>query len=293
MKISSLLDRHKRACKNVAGKLYWVDLVIKSTRSQNKEEFLVNHLYFIFLGLAPAIFWMWYIYRKDVWEPEPKKQIVKIFFLGVLAIIPTGILEYVFQHNIYNITIDKMQTSLILNMVICFLVIGPIEELFKYSVVKGFMYHHKDFNEKLDGVVYMVAAAMGFSGLENVMYIANVGYHDPTQATTVAVLRGVLATPAHAIFSGFLGVFLGEAKFCGSRWKGLGLTAIGFLIATFLHGLYDTLAFAGSYYSFGVIPLLLVSGWILLRQIKRLANESPFKEGQKEQQTIAQTESKN
>ncbi len=249
----------------------------------------MNHLYFIFLGLAPAIFWMWYIYRKDVWEPEPKRQILKIFFLGVVVIIPTGMLEYLFQHNIYNITIHQMQTSLVLNTIICFLVIGPIEELFKYSVVKGFMYHHKDFNEPLDGVIYMVAAAMGFSGLENIMYIANVGYHDPSQATTIAVLRGVLATPAHAIFSGFLGVYLGKAKFCGDRWKGLGLTATGFLLAVFLHGLYDTMAFAGGYYSFGVIPLLLVSGWLLLRQIKRLADASPFKV----QPPVAQTEQKN
>ena len=242
-----------------------------------------SHLYYIFLGLTPAIFLMWYIYKKDVWEPEPKRQIIKIFLLGIVAILPAGLFEYVFQYRIYKITPDMMMNSIVLNMTICFLVLAPLEELFKYSVVKGFMYHHPDFNEKMDGVIYMVAAAMGFSALENVMAIFQVGFRDPSQATYTGIMCGVLATPAHAIFSGFLGVYLGRAKFADKLSTTVWLIAQGFAIAVLLHGLYDALTFAKVPSILGVIPLLLISGFILLKQIGKLADESPFKKTQQNQ----------
>ena len=236
------------------------------------------YIYYIFLGFAPALFWLWYFYRKDKWEPEPKKQVIKIFFLGLVAILPAGMLEYFFQRQVFNISISDMSVSLPLNVVACFLVIGPIEEFFKYSVVKVFIYPRKDFNEKVDGVIYMVAAAMGFSALENVMYICNQGAFDLLKGTYTAIMRGILATPAHAIFSGFLGVYLGKAKFADTTFRAIGLTLVGFAIAIFLHGLYDMLIFTGEpMLAYMVIPLLLISGFVLLKQVHKLVDESPFK----------------
>ncbi len=238
--------------------------------------------YYFFLGFAPAIFYVWYMYKKDKWEPEPTSQVVKIFFIGIVSILPAGLLEWFFQSQVFQITAQSMQQFLSLNLAICFLVIAPIEEFFKYSVVKVFIYPNKDFNEKVDGVVYMVAAAMGFSALENVMYILNIGsMSDATRATWVGLMRGVLSTPAHAIFSGFVGVYLGEARFAPTRSKALGLTVIGLLIGILLHGLYNALVFYGL--AILVIPLLLVSGFILMKKINRLVDESPFKPAQKQE----------
>ena len=240
------------------------------------------YLYYIFLGFAPAIFYVWYIYKKDRWEPEPAHQILKIFCLGIVSIVPAGLLEWFFQSRVFQIESASMSQFLPLNLAICFLVIAPIEEFFKYSVVKTFIYPRHYFNEKVDGVVYMVAAAMGFSALENVMYILNVGMiSDAYRATWVGIMRGILSTPAHAIFSGFVGVYLGQAKFAPTKSKALWLTVLGLLIGIFLHGLYNALVFAG--YPLFVIPLLLVSGYILIKKINTLVEESPFKPAQKQE----------
>ncbi|NUM34315.1 MAG: PrsW family intramembrane metalloprotease [Candidatus Brocadiae bacterium] len=240
------------------------------------------YAYYFFLGFAPAIFYVWYIYKKDRWEPEPTHQIVKIFFLGLISIVPAGLLEWIFQSRVFQIESASMTQYLSLNLAVCFLIIAPIEEFFKYSVVKTFVFSSDHFNEKVDGVVYMVASAMGFAALENVMYILNVGaVSNETRATWVGLMRGVLSTPAHAIFSGFVGVYLGQAKFAPTTSKSLGLTAWGLLIGIFLHGLYNALVFAG--YPLFVIPLLLVSGYILMKKVNALVAESPFKPAQKQE----------
>lgn len=236
----------------------------------------MTYLFYIFLGLSPALFWLWYFYQKDRWEPEPKKQVLKIFLFGVFSIVPAGIIELILQEKVFNITIADMQVSLIMNLIICFIVIGPIEELFKYSVVKVSIYDKEDFNEKMDGVVYMVAAAMGFAALENVMYILRVGLSDPDAAPMVGILRGVLATPAHAIFSGYMGVFLGKARFAETKLQGAVYIAQGLFIASMIHGAYNSLLFAGNPYSFLVIPLLIISGVILMGYINQFSKESPF-----------------
>jgi len=165
-----------------------------------------------------------------------------------------------------------MEISFTLSAVICFLVLAPIEEFFKYSVVKVFIYPKEQFDEPMDGVVYMAAAAVGFSAITNVMYLVQ----NPDNTSIVGILRGILATPAHVIFSGFIGVQLGKAKFTASYLQAGSRIVKGFVIAILLHGLYNTLIFS-KILTFAAIPLLVVAGYFLLRQINQLNEVSPFK----------------
>ncbi|HOG73405.1 MAG TPA: PrsW family intramembrane metalloprotease, partial [Methanofastidiosum sp.] len=48
------------------------------------------------IALAPGIFWVWFFYKKDKYEPEPKKIIIFTFLLGVLATIPAGLINSMF-----------------------------------------------------------------------------------------------------------------------------------------------------------------------------------------------------
>ncbi len=241
---------------------------------------MFEYLYYLLLGIAPAIFYLCYIYKKDKWEPEPKLQVVKIFFLGILAIPLAGVAEY-FLMKMWNLDVFQAgpkAPSAILSAIACFLVIAPIEEFFKYSAVKVFIYPKKDFNEPIDGVVYMVAAAMGFAGIENFMYIIN-----DSHPTTVGILRGVLSTPAHAIFSGFIGIYLGRAKFCDNSLKAAGLIIWGFLIAIGLHGAYNFFLLSGSILNFPIrleflaIGMMIVAAIVLVAMINKAAHASPFR----------------
>ncbi|MBP7021522.1 MAG: PrsW family intramembrane metalloprotease [Planctomycetes bacterium] len=241
----------------------------------------MEYIWYLFLGIAPALFFVCLIYHKDKFQPEPKVQIVKIFFLGILAIVPTAIIEWILQHKVFNIQMYEITTLLSVNIVACFIIIAPIEEFFKYSVVKKFVYNTEYFDEKIDGVVYMIASAMGFAALENVMYIVN-----SVVPTWTGILRSISATPAHVIFSGFMGIYLGRARFETSACKSVIRIVQGLLVATVLHGTYNFLAYLNNFWTLLIIPFLLVFGVILIVKVNALAKESKENQGIKEDQEI-------
>ena len=167
--------------------------------------------------------------------------------------------------------VSKISLSSVLFL---FLIVGPIEELCKYSVVKRFIFHTEHFDERIDGVVYMVVAAMGFAGFENIMYIIN-----SPNPTLVGIIRCVTSTPGHAIFSGFFGIFLGNAYICrknqeyGKAW---GQIILGFLIALTLHAIYDLFAFSQNTAIVlgGIAGFVIFFGILLIVIVNKLAHES-------------------
>ena len=106
------------------------------------------------LGLAPGIFWLWYFYRKDKLEPEPKHLIIKTFFLGMVSAVPAIILETPFKGLLLTVIAAPV-----------------IEEYLKYFVVRRTIYNHAEFDEPMDGIIYAAAAALGFASAENTLYL--------------------------------------------------------------------------------------------------------------------------
>jgi RsiW-degrading membrane proteinase PrsW (M82 family) len=227
--------------------------------------------YGLLLGLPPAIFFAWYIYKKDKWQPEPKDLVIGTFRSCFSMVILAGIIEKVICIFFFPKTNNN---EIIPWLIEFFIIVGPIEELFKYAVVRYGAYKTEYFDEKIDGVVYMSASAMGFAGFENAMYIAS-----SAAPNTVALLRSVTSTPAHLIFSGFLGLFLGSAYICnknGENGKAKLLIFIGFIVASLLHGLYDIIATLSDvrYQLGGIALFILFFGGILIYRVEALAHES-------------------
>ena len=98
------------------------------------------------------------------------------------------------------------------------------------------------FNYVFDGVVYGVCVALGFAGLENVLYISGFGME-------VAVIRGLAAVPLHAICGVFMGHFYGlEKKYTVTGMTGLAknMRTLSIVIPVLIHGFYDFAASIGS-----------------------------------------------
>jgi hypothetical protein len=114
-------------------------------------------------------------------------------------------------------------------------VAAAVEEGFKFLVLWFYSARHDAFDEPMDGIVYGVAASLGFAALENVGYVLATDLLGAGASTAAA--RAVTAVPAHAAFGVLMGACIGVAKFAGHRqrfWLLLGLAgAIG------LHGLYN------------------------------------------------------
>lgn len=157
----------------------------------------------LLISIAPAISIALAVYMSDRYEKEPISLLIKTFLLGAIMVIPTLVVEKaLLKFNIFQGTAGIFYIS--------FIVAGLTEEYFKRSVVLNYIYKNRNFNERLDGIVYSVFAALGFALVENIMYIV----FQFNNNAYVGLYRGILSVPAHAIFAVTMGYYISLAKFC-------------------------------------------------------------------------------
>ena len=188
-------------------------------------------------GVLPALILLYFIYKQDRIEKEPFGLLAKLFIAGGLMTIPAGIAESVFIPIASRILAPTGSVTLFL-LVENFLIIALAEEGFKRLAMRGLTWRHPAFNFRFDGVVYGVAAALGFAAFENVMYILGYGLG-------VAPVRAVTAIPLHCIAGVFMGHYYGIAKvadvYHDYAVRGRMLRR-SILIPVIIHGAYDFIA---------------------------------------------------
>ncbi|MCY7309461.1 MAG: PrsW family intramembrane metalloprotease [Chitinophagaceae bacterium] len=194
---------------------------------------------YIALALAPGIAICMFIFYKDVYNREPKLNLIVSFILGCIAIFPAVWFEQAFSY-----TIDGTITGV---AIFSYAVVGFSEEASKFLGLRFYSYRQRSFDEPLDGIVYSVMVSMGFATLENVMYVMK--YAEAGQGLQVGIQRMFLSVPAHASFAVVMGYFVGKAKFKSSN--SLMVMFTGLLIAIFFHGTYDFFLFLPTYSHIG------------------------------------------
>jgi len=45
------------------------------------------------LGMAPGLFWLWYFYRRDTWEHEPRRLVATTFLYGAVVTVVAVFIE--------------------------------------------------------------------------------------------------------------------------------------------------------------------------------------------------------
>ncbi len=218
----------------------------------------------LFMALAPAFFLLWYFNRMDKAKPEPKGMLIKIFLWGIFIIIPAIIIELVID-NFYQTILGS--SPLIYIAAKSFIVAGMIEEGLKLWVVLQFAYKNVNFDEAMDGIIYAIVASMGFAAFENVIYVIG-------NDLEVAILRAFTSLPLHAISTGIMGYYIGQARFADNSRLELQLILKGLLFAVVIHGFYNFLIFGIE--EFGYLPALLnipllIGGFVYLRRLIKSA----------------------
>jgi RsiW-degrading membrane proteinase PrsW (M82 family) len=220
----------------------------------------MNSLVLAAVATAPAVFWLWYFYRRDRYEPEPKLLIIRTFILGMLVTIPVAFIEGILP---------------ISDLYLAILGAPIIEELAKYLVVKRTVYHSPEFDEPMDGVVYAASAALGFATMENIVYISTAYLTSPLEdLLLIYALRALLSVPGHALFSSIWGYTLGRAKF--DPMRGTGFIMGGLILAMALHGVFNFFLYSSPLLALGVFILILVAWWIVLHLVEDALRRSPF-----------------
>jgi len=220
----------------------------------------VHYFTLIAIALAPALFWLWYFYRRDKFEPEPKVLVLKIFFWGMLLTFPIILIE------------GLLPTS---EFILGIIIAPVIEECGKYLVVVKTVYKNPEFNEPMDGIVYATTAALGFAAIENILYITQVYLQSPIdEIVTVYALRALLSVPGHALFSSIWGYALGRAKFEPLKWRE-GFVTGGLFLAIFLHGCFNFLLIDVPIYAIGMLILIPVLWALVNRNIADALRRNP------------------
>ena len=151
-------------------------------------------------SIVPSLLLLYYFQERDLY-PEPPRVIWATFFLGILSVIPILCVALPLAR-----VINGMHSALGSGALDAFLCAALPEEFFKFLVVFRYASRHKEFNEPMDGIVYGVAASLGFATLENVLYVGGSGMG-------VALLRALSAVPAHAFTGVVMGYFVGTWRF--------------------------------------------------------------------------------
>lgn len=221
----------------------------------------MQFIWLFFVSIVPGFFWVWYFYRQDHLDPEPWGLIARSFLAGALTVIPISIIETPFGN-----LLERGNNWLYLLLVTIF-VVGVSEEVFKFLAAYLSVYRKKEFNEVMDGIIYVVTAGLGFAAVENLIYTVIYGYR-------VGVIRAVVTSLAHAGFSGIVGFNFGMAR-CNPEHRKF-FILYGLVWGSLLHGLYDFFVITGIF-KFPltlatVLGLQIYLAWL----IKRSLEISPF-----------------
>jgi len=214
----------------------------------------------LLIALAPCLFLVWYFYHRDKYEPEPKKKIIKIFLLGALMVIPAVVIEMILIDGT-----NLVSSGFINIFIVSFIIVAPTEELLKFFAVKRWIYRSLEFDEVMDGIVYTVAASLGFATVENISYVLSHGIN-------VGIARAFLAVPGHAFFGALMGYYIGRAKF--NKERELKFLIKGILYAILLHGLYDFLILTKTAFALLVIALIIGLGFWVKNDLKKAELQS-------------------
>ena len=160
------------------------------------------------LAIGPALLLLHFFYVRDLHEREAAGRIVKVFFLGMLAVLPAIALESIYQ--------APPEMGLVGIAINAFLLIALPEELSKLWLFRLYVEKHRSYNEVYDGIIYMVAISLGFATVENLAYVYGSGPDAmavalsafPHIAGTASALMGFIQMALSASATALVGAYL-------------------------------------------------------------------------------------
>lgn len=219
-------------------------------------------------AVLPAAFLLYRVYKMDTIEKEPWSILRKLLLWGALSGIPAALVESLLTGVVQNLL---QEGTLLYNFVFGFIVAALVEESFKFFFLYKFTFKNPAFNYRFDGVVYAVFVSMGFSILENVLYVFQGGLG-------VALSRALLALPLHAACGVYMGIAYGQQK-VNSLYKSASFGSVAracLPVPILIHGFYDSCAFSAENYPIFllVFVVFVILVFILtLRQLKKASQE--------------------
>lgn len=192
------------------------------------------------MAFLPAPFYLLLFLWLDRYDPEPAWALAASFaWGGLFAIIVSFIVNTLFG------TVAAAFVGGPAGNTLGAIISAPvIEEGSKgLGVVLAMIFLRKEFDDVLDGIVYAGVIALGFATVENVLYYGRTFISSGGIGLVFIVfLRGVLSPFAHTLFTSMTGIGCGIARESHNKAVKIIMPFIGYMLAVFLHGLWNTIA---------------------------------------------------
>ncbi len=216
-------------------------------------------------GVLPSLFWLWFWLKEDRLHPEPRGKIMLVFLLGMVSVF----LVLPIEKFIYA----SLLSSISLLTVFLW---ASVEEVFKFIASYFGAFRSKDMDEPLDAVIYMITAALGFSALENALFISKLidtGLFFDSAVTGNS--RFIGATLLHIASSAAIGVMVALGFYKKPWFKRIFLLT-GIVLAIGLHTVFNLLIIKFEndiFLVFSGVWVLIILLIVLIEKVKKINRE--------------------
>ncbi len=121
---------------------------------------LISNFWHVLAAVLPALVILFYVYNQDQF-PEPKNIVFKTFIFGCSIIIFLNLI----LKDVDNFA-EKFFSGETFFFFDSFIRAAFLEEISKMIVIVFFCTRKDEFDEPMDGIVYGVAASLGFAAYE-------------------------------------------------------------------------------------------------------------------------------
>lgn len=210
-------------------------------------------------GVLPALLWLWFWLKEDRLHPEPKVRIMVAFLSGmavVFLVLPLEKFVFTIFSSISIITIFLW---------------AIIEEIVKYITSYFSALRNKEMDEPIDAIIYMITVALGFSAVENALFLSNlISVGSFAQSIITGNSRFLGATLLHTASSAVVGVMMAFSYYKKPFIKKLFLI-LGLCTAIILHAIFNLFIIKlenDLFFVFAGVWVLIVILLVLIEKVK-------------------------
>lgn len=215
-------------------------------------------------ALAPIAILAYYIYRRDKFQKEPVKELLKAFGMGILS-VPVSLL---ISTPLEFAGFYSMETQTLLDAVkLSFLGAAIPEEIAKFLMLWLFVRKSRCFDENVDGIVYASVVSLGFAAVENILYLVT----NYESWISVGITRALFSVPGHFFFGVLMGYYYSLFRFYPAAGRKVKWLVLGAPILA--HGLFDTVLFSVEVLP-GLSAALMIAFILLCNSLRKRASRS-------------------
>lgn len=212
------------------------------------EGVMDNMFILLTVAIAPGLALFSYFYLRNEMKTEPRKTLLQSFVYGAAITFPILFIQYVLTEE--GVFLNPFVQHVLFTSV--------LEEFFKWFLLYLAIYHHVEFDDPYDGILYGASISLGFATVENILYLLSFG-------VDTAFMRALLPVSSHALFGVVMGYYLGKSKFTERTRKYLWLA---FLAPVLLHIMYNGILMLQDAWLYVMIPFMLFLWTFALRKVK-------------------------